>query len=269
MKSYFNKIENNTYSHLSLDKVHLILLSILFILLKTGIVFSQNNVKNPILYDPGKKFSLYVYGDYISSSTMQPHPNSLDPIDKDEMIDLNGTYGFGAEISYKPHLYDLDLIFYLSTEYLKLSQNDLGITLYIPDGSVTLNMTEKFTMIPLEFGAKWHLPVGTDNMKIYIGGGGGIYFGKETRTILNLESTQISSKPEFSLNILSGVEYYFERNISADLELKFREAAFITESRFSAYSILYNGNEYQLENPFYTRFIADGVKISLGVKYHF
>jgi opacity protein-like surface antigen len=132
-----------------------------------------------------------------------------------------------------------------------------------------IGISEQFTVIPVEFGVKWNLPIGSDNWKIYIGGGGGVYFGKETRSILYLQSSQISSKPDFSLNILSGVDYYLDKNFSANLELKFREAAFDSESRFSSSTVTVNGSEFQLENPFYSRFIADGVRVSLGFKYYF
>jgi hypothetical protein len=181
-------------------------------------------------------------------------------------LGLNGTYGYGAEINYKPPLNHWDLIFYLSLEYLKFSQDNFGLPL---NDSMDIGISEQFTVIPVEFGVKWNLPIGSDNWKIYIGGGGGVYFGKETRSILYLQSSQINSKPDFSLNILSGVDYYLDKNFSANLELKFREAAFDSESRFSSSTVTVNGSEFQLENPFYSRFIADGVRVSLGFKYYF
>lgn len=228
--------------------------------------YAQIANKEIKFYNPDKRFSVSIYCDYVSSAQLQPKPNSTDPIERDATINLNGTYGFGGEISYQPPLYHLDLIFYLSTEYMKLSQNNFGLTL---NDSTDIGVDEQFTVIPIEFGLKWHLPFGSDNWKIYIGGGGGIYFGKETRSISNLQSSQISSKPDFSLNILTGFDYFFERNLSANFELKFREAAFDSKSSFPAGTIIVSGNQYQLENPFYTKFIADGVRISLGLKYYF
>ena len=124
-------------------------------------------------------------------------------------------------------------------------------------------------MIPLELGIKWLLPVSTDNFKLYIGGGGGIYFGDRTRTMQNLVSSNIEKTPGFSLNILSGIGYYIARNISVNFELKFREASFDIESKYNSNIININGTQYSITTPFYTRFNVDGVRISAGLKYQF
>ena len=43
--------------------------------------------------------------------------------------------------------------------------------------SVEIGFTEEYSLIPVEAGLKWNLPVSTNSFKIYIGGGAGIYFG--------------------------------------------------------------------------------------------
>ena len=248
-----------------LGKIHLVFLIMLQFTF-SNLTLAQNVEKDVKILDANRRFSISVYGDYISSAELQPNPNSLDPIERDATIDINGTYGFGAELNYQPSINHLDLIFYVSSEYMKFIQNDLGMIL---NDSTDVSVGEQFTIVPIEFGVKWHLPVSSDYWKIYIGGGGGLYFGKETKTVLNLQSSLISSKPDFSLNILSGIDYFFDKNLSANFELKFREAAFDSKSRFPTDILYVNGTQFQLQNPFYSKFIADGVRISLGFKYYF
>ncbi|RPI13001.1 MAG: hypothetical protein EHM58_19305 [Ignavibacteriae bacterium] len=223
-------------------------------------IYSQSNGDEKKFYDPAKKFSVTAYGMFISSAVVLNNINSKDPIERDISEELDGTYGYGLEFNYEPRLFNLDLVFYLSTEYIKITQdvpyrvdNGMGITTY--------KTTERFELIPLEFGIKWPLPVSTDNFKIYIGGGSGFYFGKQKRVILNLESQSIENKPGFSLNILAGVEYYIARNLSANLEFKFREASFDAQGKYNKRTFL--------PEPFYTRFLADGTRLSIGFKYHF
>ena len=67
--------------------------------------------------------------------------------------------------------------------------------------------------------------------------------------------------PGFSLNVLTGVDYYVGKNLAANVELKFRDAAFDTQSKYNYITTL--------PNPFTTRLIADGVRITAGIKYDF
>lgn len=240
--------------------------SFLFILSNT---YAQTTPGKLRFYDESKQFSLSLYGTYVSSSQLQNDPKSPDPIVRNILLDLKGGYGYGAEFDYKPNLYNLNLIFYISSEYLRINEGDLVFTFDDGTNTASVNMNEDFTMIPLEAGVKWYLPVGTENFKIYIGGGGGVYFGNRIRMIANLQSTTISTQPGYSLNVLSGLEFYFARNLSANLELKFREPYFDVESSYTANSIILNGTVFQIENPFYSRLIVDGVRISLGLNYHF
>ena len=203
---------------------------------------------------------------------MQNHPRSADPIEREATINLNGGYGYGAELNYEPPLFDLGLVFYLSTEYFRSRTNELVMRLTNVENTAQVRINEDYSIIPVEAGIKWSLPVSTDNFKIYIGGGGGIYFGDRTRTMQDLTSYNIGKQAGFSLNILSGLEYYIARNLSANFELKFRdvlEASFEAESAFNKNVMIINGTQYGIESPFYTKFIVDGVRLSAGLKYQF
>jgi opacity protein-like surface antigen len=244
-----------------------ILLPVLLISFSPLALKAQGNTVR--YYDPGKRFSFALYGTYISASELLENPKSANPFEKEATTRLNSGYGYGAELNYIPPVFESGLLFYLSVEYLKASSDELILRLSDGVNKASVNVKEKFTMIPVELGVKWLLPVSSDNFKIYIGGGGGLYLGDRTRTMQNLISTNIEKTPGFSLNILSGLEYYIARNLSANLELKFREASFDVASKFSSNFINVNGTQYSITNPFYTRFNVDGVRISAGFKYQF
>jgi len=220
-------------------------------------------------FDPSKRFSIHIYGTYVSSSELQENPRSSDPIERDATIELDGGFGYGAEIIYDPGIYDLGIKLYLSSEFLKIDQRDLEMLFDNGAQRDKVKMREELILIPVELGVKWLLPVSGRDLKVYIGGGGGVYFGKRTRYLGSLESSMLEAKPGFSLNVLSGIEYFFARNLSGDAELKFREAFFDVESKFNESSIIINGTNYPISNPFYSRLIVDGVRISLGINYHF
>ncbi len=215
-----------------------------------------------------KRFSIVVFGTYISSAELQ---NDIDAGQflRDASIELKGGYGYGAELMFDPGLTNVGIAFYLSSEFLSVSDDELAFRFENDSSSVNIRFTEQYQIIPLEAGLKWSLPVSTDNFKIYIGGGGGIYFGQRNRSLGSLKTSNISTTPGLSLNILSGIEYYIGRNLSLDFELKFREASFESKDEFSTDHITVNGEEYEIGTPVNSRILVDGMRMSLGLKYNF
>ena len=242
----------------------------LAILLTARYCYSQKKEAYIEPYDASKKFSVQVYGTYISSSSLQNDPKSLDPFESNNLVDFKGGYGYGVELDYKPTLWNLDLTFFLSTEYFHLNENDLVLQFQQDTSFYNVSMSDNFYMVPIELGAKWDLPVSTNSFKIYIGGGAGVYLGDKTRTLGGFLQTHATSrKPGFSVNILTGLQYYLARNLCADLELKFREGWFDVQSSYDVDFINVRGTTLSLDNPSYNRIIVDGVRISLGLKYNF
>lgn len=235
-----------------------------------GSILSQQPDKNKRYFDPSKKFSLSIFGEYVSSAQLEDNITSPDPILRNASTDVKGGYGYGAELNFTPSFLDHGLTFFLSSEYLKIDQNDLILRFFQDTNSAAVRFEEKLTLIPVELGIKWNLPVGTDNLKIYIGGGGGLYFGDRQRVIGGVFGTQtVSKSPGFSLNILSGILLYLEKNLAANFEIKFRQASYDIQNKFSINSINIRGIDFALANPLFSRVIIDGVRVSLGLKYNF
>jgi hypothetical protein len=239
-------------------------------LLNPYFLIAQNN-GNPV-YDEAagsKKFSFTVYGTYVSSAELMDNINSPVSFLRDASVELKGGYGYGAEMTFDPSIEGFGIIFYLSTEYLKVK--DDGLLYRFDQDTIFANVrfTEEFSMMPIEGGLKWNLPISTEKVKIYIGGGAGLYFGERNRKLGPISTSNISRKPGFSMNVLAGGDYFFTGNLSANFEFKFREASFESQEDFGTNSIIVNGNEFMLENPIYSRILVDGVRLSAGIKYHF
>lgn len=228
-------------------------------------LLSQQKVenKNEPFYDPSKRFSVSVYALRVSSAELMDNIYSEEPLLRDLSTELAGGYGYGGEITFNPRIYDLGLIFYISSEYLKIKDDGLVASELINDSTVLrARYIEEFSIIPFEAGLLWNLPVATDKFKIYIGGGGGIYFGERKRTIAGISTERVSTKPGFSLNVLSGVEYFVGRNLSLDFKFKFREGSFESEDKFTQNVPIFN-------RTINSRIIVDGVRLSAGIRYNF
>ncbi len=246
----------------------LICFMLVFVLNNTQAQINEN--KEKLFFDVGKRFSISVYGTYLSSFELQNDVRSSDPIKRAAVLELKGGYGYGAEFNYKPQVFDFDLIFFVSTEYIKSTDKELIFRLQNNDtDGANVRMEETVQMIPFEAGVKWQLPVGSNSFKIFMGGGAGIYFGDRTRKIGSFETTTLDKIPGYSVNILAGIDVYIARNISLTGMLKFREGYWDVQNKFEVDAFTVDGITYPIENPFYSRLIADGVRLSLGLKYNF
>ena len=245
------------------------------------IIMGSINILNPYFlysqerYDEYKPFNgsgritLQVYATYVSAAELQNNIKSNISFLRDASIELKGGYGYGAEITFNPNISNFDVLFYLSSEYLKVKDDELVLRFENDSATNTVRFTEEYNMIPLEAGLKWNLPVSTERFRIFIGGGAGIYFGNRTRSVGPYSTSPISRKAGLSMNVLAGLEYFIERNLSLDFEFKFREATFESQDRFDVDYITINGNIYSMDNPVYSRLLIDGTRLSAGIKYHF
>lgn len=234
-------------------------------IISPAVSFAQINTDSKLYFDPQKRFSLKAFGTYISSTELQNDINSQNPIERDASLEMDGGFGYGAELTFDPRLGNTGIRFFISSEYFSHRQSDLYFRIGQDTSFFTVRFEERFYFIPLEAGIKWDLPISGENFKINIGGGAGIYFGNRTRFMAGGESVTNKIKPGYSLNIASGIEYYIARNLSTAFEFKFREAYFEVESQFGS------GRNpiYGLPNPFNSRIVVNGTVLTLGLKYNF
>ncbi|MCC6866190.1 MAG: hypothetical protein IT280_08530 [Ignavibacteria bacterium] len=233
------------------------------------LLYSQSPKDELLNYNFNSKFTLQAYIMYVSSAELQNNIKSNSSFIRDAAVELKGGYGYGGEITYNPEFKDIDITFYLSSEYLKVKDNELVMRFENDSAFNSVRFTEEYNMIPIETGVKWNLPVSTERFKVFIGGGAGIYFGNRTRQIGQYKTMAISRKAGYSMNVLAGLEYFLERNLSVNFEFKFREPNFDSEDKFETDFITINGNTYSMDNPVYSRLLIDGARISAGIKYHF
>ena len=238
------------------------------LILSPYFLYSQNK-DAAVLYNTDGIITFQVYATYVSSAELQNDLGSSISFLRDAMIELKGGYGFGGELTFNPRFNEVDLVFYLSSEYLKVKDDELIMRFENDTAVSNVKFIEEYDILPLEAGLKWHLPVSTERFRVFIGGGAGLYFGNRTRTIGPYKTSPVSRKPGFSMNVMAGMEYFFQRNLSLDFEFKFREATFDSKDEFEVDQVTINGNVYDMGNPVYSRVLVDGTRLSLGVKYHF
>lgn len=215
----------------------------------------------------GNGFSIIPSFNYISSAEIQLYSSSRDLFERNITEEINGGYGYG--ISIRKNFFRQDLSFGISTEYITIVDDQNTQTFTTDSSSIRVRVTEELTVIPLEFTGYFNIPQFTEELNIYLGGGIGIYFGDRVRKLVNLTSRTTAKDANFSFVILSGMEYFFSKNISGVFEMRFREGEYNVRSEFPVSSFTVNGVTYELEQNLNSQIFVDGLRLSFGISYNF
>lgn len=235
----------------------------IFSLCIAGLVNSQEITGISI----GSGFSIIPSINFVSSASIQLDPYSSNLIERNITEELSGGYGYGITIRKK--FFREDLAFGITTEYLKIVDDELTQTFENDTIRLRARVTEELTMLPVEFSGYFNIPDFSEDMKIYLGGGIGVYFGDRKRAVHNIESKTVSKEAGFSFVVLSGMEYFFDTKLSGVFEVRFRQGEYRVSSQFPASTININGTVFPIEKNLNSRVFVDGLKLSLGVSYNF
>ncbi len=203
--------------------------------------------------------SVSVFGTFSSSSELFHHPDDSDPTLRSQFLPINDIFSIGFD--YRRVIDPLRLRLIVSIEYISGSQN-----LSLPLTDVSVPEKDGYSVIPLEVSGSFNIPVGTDILHFYIGGGGGMYIGERIYEVGGIASQITGRKPGFGIQILSGLELNVSENISLRSEVKFRDVQFESENRFPVSSIKAGNGTINLDTqPFNSRISIDGTTLHLGV----
>ncbi|HRE42175.1 MAG TPA: hypothetical protein PLG90_12675 [Ignavibacteria bacterium] len=225
-------------------------------------VYSQEYSPDFSEYD----FAITPSFSFISSASIQLNPYSDNPIEKNSFVELSGGFGFGLALKKKIFSKDISLV--VSSEYSRISDGNVSQFLFNGDDAIKVKLTETVWMVPVELGINFNLPKMANNLNIYLGGGGGVYFGNRIRTINNISTETFKQDVGFNLYILSGFEYFVGKKLSAGFEMKFRDAGFSVDSKFPFGSINVNGISYALPRNYYSKVFMDGLKVGINLNYY-
>lgn len=183
------------------------------IMLSPYFLYAQNSKDEIIHYNGNSKFTLKVFASYVSSAELHNNIKSSISFIRDASIELNGGYGYGAEVTFNPGFSIFDVVFYFSSEYLKVKDDELILRFENDSAANVVRFTEEYKLIPLEGGIKWYLPVSTDRFKIFIGGGAGLYLGSRNRFVGPLYTTNLNKKSRLQHECSSRVRIFCRKEL--------------------------------------------------------
>lgn len=209
-------------------------------------------------------YSLSAGGSFTTSSKLFHHATDPDEFIRSQFQPLDDI--FGATIDVRRTIEAIGIQIGLSIEYLSKTETfNAPITTARPVSSV-----DGFTALPIELSGYFDIPVGDETIRLYMGGGGGIYLGNRRYAIANVDAPTVGRNVQLGIHVLSGAEYTLSPGFALRSELKFRNVQFETTNKFQQATAQYQGRFISLpQEPIVSRINIDGMMLTLGLAYRF
>ena len=227
--------------------------SIVAILVLAGTLPAQTNEK--IL-------SIAIRGTYTTSSKVFNNPDAPSSDMRGEYVALDNIYGPGIEV--RINIPGQFVALSIAAEYLsKQDESDQLVGFTTPPRR--LSVREGFRLIPIELGANVPIPLGSDGMRLSIGGGVGAYIGTRVLNVAGADAPQQNRPVSYGIHVETNFDYQILPRLYARAEMRFRDPEFTTESKFEQQATQLNGVLILLpQAPFRARINVNGLTFGLG-----
>jgi hypothetical protein len=196
-----------------------------------------------------------------------PTPQADDEIARYRYNSLDNVFGYGFDIRHG--FSNLKLIVGLSFEYLEKTGR-FHTRFELDDETFDVPTLDGYYMIPIEAAGYFIIPISSERVRWYIGGGAGIYLGRRTFEIADARSESVEQSVYPGIHVASGVEYYVHPRIGVRGEMKFRDPDIETRNRFAQESITFEGTTLELPHgDVPSRINVDGIAFTLALVYRF
>ena len=207
-------------------------------------------------------FSFSIKGNLTTGSQLFPNPDSPDDFQRAEYFSIEDFFGYGMELKYQ--IPETNLAIGFSTDYIRTATFQSIVR------ESVIPVKDGYRVIPIELTGYFIIPVSGPTLGIYMGGGGGAYFGRRIYQIAGAEAQTTDQGHGFGIHVLGGISYRFTEWFSLCGEMKFRDLQFKTSNQFSQKQVLYHGSVVSLpQDPFAARVHTDGVIFQLGASVSF
>ena len=207
--------------------------------------------------------SLSLFGSYTTSSKVFYRTADPDEFLRSQFFPLEDILSAGIDL--RRTLPPGNLQLGLSAELISRSTESA-----VPYGTLSVPVTDGLTAVPVEGTGYFFIPVGNEEIRVFMGGGVGLYFGERRYTYAGTSAEVADRTTGFGIHVLSGMEWYCSPVLSVRGQLKFRDVQFETVNRFARSSATYQGTAVPLPaEPLRSRVNIDGMHLAVGLAVHF
>jgi outer membrane protein W len=229
------------------------------------IIFNLTSFQLFAQFGPGK-LGISLNAVYTTSAEVFLNPNSSDVEARNKSFLLEDIWDPGLDIRYR---FSSEFILGLNIEYIEKTANLPNLTAFIGNQVYVFEVEDGFRTIPIELTAYYFFPFSTDHFKFLMGGGLGYYYGQFIRKFSDVDLEVSQRKISVGIVVATSLDYMIFDNLSARLELKFRNPQYNVISKYTKTEVEYQGNSVELpENPFETKVDINGLTFVFGVVFH-
>lgn len=212
-------------------------------------------------------FSVEMRGSYTTTSKVFFNPDAPSAFERNRFFAVDDVFGLGLDVR-RDIAYNLR--FGISVEHISASS---ALIQYVRDrnGQVfQLHLDDGYRLIPVEFSIYFLIPFSSERVKVYMGGGMGLYFGGRKVEAAGITTETLEMSTGFGIHVMSGVDYILTPILALRGELKFRDPQVESTSRFPDGPVEYEGRTILFDQrPFRSRINLDGITFNVGAVLRF
>ena len=209
------------------------------------------------------QFSIALRGGYTTTSKIFYNPDALSPDLRGQFTGLDNIYSSGIELRWQIPGQPVALSFF--AEYLSKVDEEIQLVGFLAPPRA-LPVKEGLRLIPLEIGGLIFIPLGSERVRLTMGGGLGMYIGHRNLTIAGVEATQQNKPISYGIHVETSFDYRITPWMFSRMDMRFRDPEFTTESRFSQQATSYGGVLVVLpRDPFRAKINVNGLNFGLGI----
>lgn len=206
-----------------------------------------------------RNFSLSLKGSFTTSTRF------LYNIDRPSMYGeqriISSNLGYGADIRWNI-LWDR---FFLGLSVEKISALEM-VTINYLQSDMPIPFEEGFELTAMELSGYYVVPISSEQIKFYLGGGFGIYDGDRRFSIAAIKAATVSSSSYIGIQVMTGIDYQLFARMGVRFEIKFRDPHFDVTTKFDQMTTDYHGRIVQLpQGEYVTKINLFGVNYAGGL----
>lgn len=209
----------------------------------------------------GEHFSLALLGSYTTDTRFIYNVDQPNESINDRYFSYN--FGFGANLRWLA--FGDDILIGINVEKIKTLERSVG-GLTSEGLQYRIPVLEGFVVYPVEVTGYFVIPVSSEDVRAYLGGGIGWYFGERIYSLGQASSVAVNAPMGFGIHVLTGVDFSILSSTAIRAELKFRDPQFDSINRFQTASMVSQGVRILLPtSPSKTRVNLIGITYGLGL----
>jgi len=205
--------------------------------------------------------SITVKGTYTTNTRFMYDIERNTPFNNTTILESN--FGYGADVRWKI-LWER---FYLGISFDKVEGaiQSQKIVLLQQSDYLIIPSEESFELRAIEISGFYVVPISSEKIQFYLGGGFGLYDGDWKNSIASAASATTGTASNIGIHVLTGIDFQVAPHVAFRGELKFRDPHFNVTTKFDQQFVAYQGYPVSLPGESTTTVNLYGVNYMLGL----